>query len=445
MVKSLVTRLGFALLVIAVVLIVGACGGGGSEEQVPSDATTDAVKPGSSEQEPSGGAEPVKPGTDSAEAAAQRSFDSWAKERGTPYRDPEFTVLESDGVFADVRLVVDLRDSADSDWEECEAEIECRKVGDEWQCDYKFDFQWTEAQWQRKEEQDAATATARAATATARSATATAEAAEEAARVLNVWYVPSGPPDTTGPSALADLLLAETGLEAEVSGAQSFAEVREGLCSGQVDVGVLNTFYYLPVHDECGADASLTVVRSGSSAYKSQIIVRADSGITSVADLKGKTMCWVDPRSTSGYIVPRIMLLGSGIDPDADFSSTVETGSHSHSVVSVYRGGCDAAGVYVDARSAVLDDLPDVMDVVTVLAISADVPNESFVFSREVPAEVRDKVVDGLLAVAASDEGQGLLQQIFYAEGLTKVDDSLFESFRGQVIGAGMNFEDLVE
>ena len=51
--------------------------------------------------------------------------------------------------------------------------------------------------------------------------------------------------------------------------------------------------------------------------YRGQFIARADSGITTLADLEGKTFCFVDPNSTSGYIVPNIILKANGIDADA--------------------------------------------------------------------------------------------------------------------------------
>ncbi len=79
-----------------------------------------------------------------------------------------------------------------------------------------------------------------------------------------------------------------------------------------------------------GVDVGLVTERFGATTYVGQLNVRADSGITIAGDLKGKVMCWVDPNSTSGYIIPRIMLEANGIDPDTDFAKTVEAGSHNN-------------------------------------------------------------------------------------------------------------------
>ena len=72
--------------------------------------------------------------------------------------------------------------------------------------------------------------------------------------------------------------------------------------------------------------------------YKGQFIANVDSGIKSFADLKGKTFCFVDPNSTSGYIVPRIILKANGIDPDVDFKATQNAGSHNNVAIAVYQG-----------------------------------------------------------------------------------------------------------
>ena len=130
----------------------------------------------------------------------------------------------------------------------------------------------------------------------------------------------------------------------------------------------------------------LVTERFGATFYNGQINVRADSGITSLEDLKGKVMCWVDPNSTSGYIIPRIMLAANGVDPDADFSQTVEAGSHDNVITQVYNGDCDAGATFADARSNVEENFPDVTEKVIVLATTSDIPNDSVSFTKDFPA-----------------------------------------------------------
>ena len=82
--------------------------------------------------------------------------------------------------------------------------------------------------------------------------------------------------------------------------------------------------------------------------YKGQFIANKASGIKTLADLKGKTFCFVDPNSTSGSIIPRIILKANGIDPEKDLKAVQNAGSHDNVGIAVYKGDCDAGVTYID-------------------------------------------------------------------------------------------------
>ena len=215
--------------------------------------------------------------------------------------------------------------------------------------------------------------------------------------------------------------------------------------TGKVHIGWLNTFNYVLAAEKYGVDAALVTVRYGSSSYKGQIVIRADSGIASLDDLKGKVMCWVDTGSTSGYVIPRIMLAANGIDPDADFASTTEAGSHNNVVAAVYNGECDAGATYSDARSSIEEDYPDVKDVISILATTTDIPNDNVAFIKDFPAETRDQIVQALLDIAATEEGQAALESIYSIAGLEAADDTFYDGFRADLSAAGIDIEELAE
>jgi phosphonate transport system substrate-binding protein len=192
-------------------------------------------------------------------------------------------------------------------------------------------------------------------------------------------------------------------------------------------------------------DVGMVTERYGTTTYVGQLNVRADSGISSLQDLKGKVMCWVDPNSTSGYIVPRIMLAANGIDPDNDFAKTVEAGSHPNVITAVYNGDCDAGASYDDARDSVEEDLPDVKEKVIVLATTTEIPNDSVSFSKDFPTDIRTQIIDALLAYAATDEGKEALNNLYNIAGLQKEDDSFYDAFRADLSKAGIDIEELAK
>ena len=260
-------------------------------------------------------------------------------------------------------------------------------------------------------------------------------------------FVPSG--DTqdiiASGDTLAQMLSERTDLVVKANVGTDFSSVREAMCADQAHIGWLNTFNYVLANEQCGVDAALATSRFGATTYAGQIIVRADSGITTLEDLKGKVMCWVDPASTSGYIIPRIMLAAEGINPDTDFSQTIEAGSHNNVVTQVYNGDCDAGATFSDARTNIEEEFPDVLDQVVVLATTSDIPNDSVSFIKEFPADMRTTVAAALLDIAASPEGQEALNTLYNIESLVESSDSFYDVFRADLSRAGIDIESLTQ
>ena len=84
----------------------------------------------------------------------------------------------------------------------------------------------------------------------------------------------------------------------------------------------------------------------GGPSYQGLILTRADSRIRSLADLKGKTFCYVNKGSTSGYLYPRALLRQAGLDPDTDFASKSFGHDHLNTLRLLDRGECQGAAVY---------------------------------------------------------------------------------------------------
>jgi len=263
-----------------------------------------------------------------------------------------------------------------------------------------------------------------------------------------VWaFVPSGETErvSAGADAVADLLNQETGLFFDTFVATEYAGVIEAMCSDPVkaNMGSLATFAYILAHERGCADAELVSVRFGSAVYNGQVIVRADSGIETLADLAGKTFCRPDALSTSGWIIPSIELKAAGVDPETDLAQVVDAGSHDAVVAAVYNGECDAGSTYVDARTTIEEEHPDVMDVIKVISVSADIPNDGVQYVPSMTREMRDTINNALISIAGTEEGAAALDEAYSWAGLQKVDDSFYDPFRQVLDAAGVNIESL--
>ena len=264
-----------------------------------------------------------------------------------------------------------------------------------------------------------------------------------------VWvFVPSGETErvTAGAESVAEMLHDETGLYFDIRVATEYAGAIEAMCAdpAEAHMASLATFAYVMAADRGCAEAAMLSVRYGSPTYNGQFLVRADSGITDLSQLGGKTFCRPDPLSTSGWVIPSVMLKGAGVDPDTGLAEVVDAGSHDAVVAAVYNGDCDVGATYVDARGTVEEDYPDVMEQTVVIALEPDIPNDGVQFQASVEQELRTQIVDGLLAIAATEAGVEALDTAYSWQELIKAEDSYYDAFRQILQAAGIQAEDLM-
>jgi phosphonate transport system substrate-binding protein len=262
-----------------------------------------------------------------------------------------------------------------------------------------------------------------------------------------IWsFVPSGEMQevVAGAEGVIALLEEETGLIIESNVATEYAGVIEAMCSDPVEahMGSLATFAYVLAAQRGCAEAALVAVRFGSPVYNGQIIVREDSGITELSQLAGKTFCRPDPLSTSGWIIPSLDLQAAGVNPDTDLT-VLDAGSHDAVVAAVYSGECDAGATYVDARGTIEDENPDVKEVVAIIQTSVDIPNDGLQFSSAVPQEMRDQIVDAMIKIMATEEGQEAMDAAYQWAGVEAHGDEFYDPFRQLLDAAGMDIESM--
>ena len=263
-----------------------------------------------------------------------------------------------------------------------------------------------------------------------------------------VWaFVPSGETQqvTTGAEELSALLEDETGYAFDILVATEYAGAIEAMCSDppEAEMASLNTFSYVLANERCGIEAELVAVRFGSPTYNGQIIARAESGIASITDLEGKTFCRPDPLSTSGWIIPELTMRAAGLDPQSDLAEIVDAGSHDAVVAAVYNGDCDAGATYVDARGTLEEEEPDVMEQVLVIEITEDIPNDGVQFIPDMDPEMKETIINALLSIAETEEGQAALDTAYSWASLEEHGDGFYDPFRQVLQASGLSIEEL--
>jgi phosphonate transport system substrate-binding protein len=283
---------------------------------------------------------------------------------------------------------------------------------------------------------------------------------------ITMAFVPSGESSViaTASSAIADCLNQMTGLSYTVQTGTSYAAAIEAMGAGKAQVGFLNTFSILIAEAKYQIIPALINLRKYQTNdldpdkalggqlepfYKAQFITTATSGIKTYADLKGKTFCFVDPLSTSGYIVPRIILAANGVNPDTDFAATVNAGSHQNVAAAVYKGDCDAGVTFINVLTdATLNTTyPDIQTKLVVFADSNSIPNDGVQYIKTLDPKLQAITTEALLAMAADPGGKAVLAKLYTINAFQKIESgfTLYSDFNKVLVAAGVDPASLVK
>ena len=228
----------------------------------------------------------------------------------------------------------------------------------------------------------------------------------------------------------------ETGLSFEVSIPTSYVAVVEAMGGQKVDIAYLNTTTYFLAQEKYGAEVQfISISASGSTNYRGQIIVRADSHIKTIQDLQGKKIAYVDPTSASGYILPAYLLKNKNIQP----RQAVFAGRHDAVVTMVYQKQVDAGATFysvpekgkmMDARRLIETQYPDVWERIKILEFTTSLANDAIVFRAGLDTNLKEKLATAMVKWAASPEGAVTLKAINNASGLKHVTDADYQESR---------------
>ncbi|MDN5353948.1 MAG: phosphonate transport system substrate-binding protein [Candidatus Cloacimonadota bacterium] len=269
---------------------------------------------------------------------------------------------------------------------------------------------------------------------------------------IKMYFVPSmeaGKIITSG-REIADHLEEVTGYSFKVAVPTSYASVIEAMGTKETDIAWLATFAYVLAHEKFGAEVELTVVRQGMEKYRGQFVAKVGSGIDSIEDIEGKVIAYTDAASTSGYIYPSALLKQKGIKPARTFFA----GGHPQAILAVYQGRADVGCTFWtpsndneirDARRAVIETYPDVVEKIKIIGFTDWIPNDTVAFRKNFPKEMKEEIVDELLKFAKTKKGKRILYEILDIDDLVRAKDSDYDIVRETLKLTGSDAADMLE
>lgn len=210
--------------------------------------------------------------------------------------------------------------------------------------------------------------------------------------------------------------------------AADYNTLADNLIDGIVDVGWFSPLAYVNASSKDKVIPLATPIVNGAASYKGYIITTKATGITSLADLKGKHMAFVDPKSASGYAYPRLLLRRAGVDPDHDLGESIFLGTHSR-VIDVVLSGTVAAGA---TYSEAVDDAGNrglKVDRLVYLAETEPIPKDCIAARSGLEPRIVQKLKEGLLNLAWTREGREALVDS-PVEGFTQARDESYDIVR---------------
>lgn len=213
--------------------------------------------------------------------------------------------------------------------------------------------------------------------------------------------------------------------------------------SEKIDFAFMTGLIFIEAEKEAFAKALLKKVYGKNEFYFTAILVNNSAPFKSVKSLAGKKFGFVDVKSTSGYLYPRVILRKNGLDageglPD---SATVLKheffGTHEKSVRALAEGKVDAVGVWADDPSFKTGAWTDAVFAkekkmkFRVLEYSDPIPNDVFVVREKFYSENPMTVLKLMEAfIGLSEEPHNVLKKVFDIDRLTTATSRHYDSVR---------------
>jgi len=228
---------------------------------------------------------------------------------------------------------------------------------------------------------------------------------------------------------LADHLSKRLGRQVVLVTSKDFSSFWQGIEEQRYDIVQYNQYHYIR-----SAKTYRVIAHNrefGKSTLAGVLYVRKDSGITSIAQLRGRTVLFGGGEDAMiGYIAPMYMLLQAGLKKDevkAQFAT-----NPINSVFGVYRKQADAAGSGDGAiEQPVLKNAINAEELST-LAVSEELLHLPWAVKRAMPVKQLDAIRSALIDLESSEAGRQILKSAVLT-GIGRADDKDYDPHRNMV------------
>jgi len=251
---------------------------------------------------------------------------------------------------------------------------------------------------------------------------------------LTMAFTPSKDPAALQESANAfvQVVTRVSGVPLRAQVTSDYTGVVEALRSRRVDLAFVHPVGYVLANREAGCQILVRDVWQGRTEYTARFYVKRGSGLERVEDLRGKTVAFADPASSSGYIYPMVMLMKRGLvrdrDPKTFFKDALFAGTHEAGLRAVLQGRVDAAASFDKAPDLYLKD-PALTAQLVPVGESDKIPEAGICARPGLPADSLARLKQALLSIKAPEHA-AVLKQLYDIEGFIEAADRDYDPVR---------------
>lgn len=224
---------------------------------------------------------------------------------------------------------------------------------------------------------------------------------------------------------LSDYLSEKLGRSIQIRISKDYKSHIEAMGKNEYDFAYIGPASYIALTNEHGMKPLIACQEvNGKPTFQGKIIVRKDSDLTSLGELKGKRFAFGDVDSTMSHLVPRYMLWKADVEIK-DMASHAFLGSHDNVALAVLAGDYDAGAVkeevFYKYESRGLK----------VLATTPALTEHNFVASSKLDVKILEKLRNAFYALSSSPDGKSIMDSI--KPGITAmvpVNDKDYENLR---------------
>jgi len=215
---------------------------------------------------------------------------------------------------------------------------------------------------------------------------------------------------------LADYLSSQLGRKVILESGRNFAEFWQGVEQRRYDLVHYNQYHYVRSHKNLGYDVIAKNEENHRSTISGVLIVRKDSGIKNVAELRGKKIIFGGGRDAmQGYIIASYLLQQAGLPKDA--YQAIFAGSPPNAIYATYYRQAGAAGsAGVNLELPMLRKNLDISQL-KILARSDRLAQLPWAVKSELSPAVKAQLTSLLTNLSRSEAGRRILKRA----GLTAI------------------------